>query len=83
MATASKTFADDFALVESHWLETGDDTPQGIAELRDTIRMALDAGCDVSTYWQWRIADEAAFIRDLLGMGAGIAERIKATAGAA
>ncbi len=82
MATVPKTFADDFALVERHWLETDSDTPDGIAEVKDAIRTALDAGGDGAAYWTWRIADEAKFIRELQAMGAGIAGRIKATAGA-
>ncbi|MDP1734611.1 MAG: hypothetical protein Q8L44_09645 [Sulfuritalea sp.] len=82
MATVPKTFADDFALVERHWLEAGNDTPDGIAEIRDAIRQAFNAGGEAATYWQWRIADEAKFIRELRAMGAGMAERIKATAGA-
>jgi hypothetical protein len=77
MATVPKTFADDFALVERHLLETGNDTPDGIAEIRDAIRQAFNAGGEAATYWQWRIADEAAFIRELHVKGAGIAERIK------
>ena len=82
MATVAKTFADDFALVERHWLETGSDTPDGIAEVKDAIRAAFDAGGEAAEYWRWRIADEAKFIRELHTIGAGVAERIKATAGA-
>ncbi len=83
MATVPKTFAEDFALVERHWLGTGADTPDGIAEIRDAIRIAFSAGGEAATYWQGRITDVAAFIRELHAMGAGLAERIKATAGAA
>lgn len=81
MATVPKTFADDFALVERHWLETGSDTLDGIVEIKDAIRAAFDAGGEAAEYWRWRIADEAKFIRELHIMGAGVAERIKATAG--
>lgn len=83
MAIVPKNFADDFALVERHWLETGGDTPNGIAEIKEAIRAAFDAGGEAAEYWYWRIADEAKFIRELQAMGAGAAERIKATVGAA
>ena len=83
MATVPKTFADDFAMVERHWLETDSDTPDGIAEVKDVIRTAFDAGGEAAEYWHWRIADEAKFVRELHAMGAGVAEHIKATAGAA
>ena len=80
MATVPKTFADHLVLVEQHWLAAGQDTPEGIGEIKEAIRAAFDAGGEAAEYWHWRVADEAAFIRELHAMGAGIAGRIKATA---
>ena len=57
-----------------------EDTPEGIGEIKEAIRAAFDAGGEAAEYWHWRVADEAAFIRELHAMGAGIAGRIKATA---
>jgi hypothetical protein len=83
MATVPKTFADDFTLVARYWIDRGQDSAEGVAEIKDAIRIAFNAGGKAVTYWQGRIADEAAFIRELHAMGAGLADRIKATAGSA
>lgn len=82
MATVPKTFADDFALVARHWIETGQDTAEGVAEIKEAIRIAFDVGDEADAYWTWRIAGEAKFIRELHAMGAGVAERIKASVAA-
>lgn len=62
MATVPKTFAEDFELWAASLLEDGD-TPEGIEEIRQTIRDALTHGGEGADYWLKRVADEATFIR--------------------
>jgi hypothetical protein len=79
MAQVTKEFAEDFDLWAAELLRDGD-TPEGIEEIRRAIREAFAAGGEAADYWRQRVADEAAFIRELRAMGAGINERIRARA---
>lgn len=62
MATVPKTFADDFELWAASLLEDGD-TPDGIEEIRQTIREAFARGGEFADYWLKRVADEAVHVR--------------------
>lgn len=64
MATVPKSFAIDFDLWAAELLRDGD-TPEGVEEIRQTIRGALNHGGEGADYWLNRVADEAVFLRSL------------------
>lgn len=77
MATVTKQFSADFDLwAES--LRAEGESEEGIEEIREAIRAAFAEGGDATEYWRHRVAEEAAFIRQLRARGAGITARIRA-----